>query len=251
MSKVIMAQKAQADTVLRAKNYVSEIYNCIKNSIILSRRDVASTTNVSGKMPMCDFIFNDAVSAAFDVDKDKTVTILSFASYKNPGGGYIRGIVSQEESLCHESYLYNVLRDNMDYYNYNAVHSVDCGYYDDRAILTPNVRFFHNKRDRLINVLACAAPQVPLIKRHRMFDEEKLNRVFSDRIKFVCEIIQQYPTDFVILGAFGCGFHANNTQNAGHYFKTHLQNTNIQSNIIFAFTDEGKLEAFQNGFNED
>ena len=63
-----MAQKAQADTVLRAKNYVSEIYNCIKNSIILSRRDVASTTNVSGKMPMCDFIFNDAVSAAFDVD---------------------------------------------------------------------------------------------------------------------------------------------------------------------------------------
>ena len=249
MYKNKMAQLAQADTIVRAQKYVSEIYDCIQNTIILDPQNVKSKMTKDKQKLSCSFIYGDAVSAAFEISPDKSVTILSFSSYKNPGGGYIKGIISQEESLCHESFLYNVLRDKMDYYNYNAEHSADCGYYDNRAMWIPNVRFFHLGKERLINIITCAAPQVPLIKRHRAFDENKLADVFSSRIKFVCDIIQQYPTDIVILGAFGCGFHANSPYDAGHYFKTHLQNLELKSKIIFTFTDENKEVSFHRGYN--
>ena len=37
--------------------------------------------------------------------------VLNFSSYKNPGGMFINGSKAQEECLCHESFLYNVLKE--------------------------------------------------------------------------------------------------------------------------------------------
>ena len=38
------------------------------------------------------------------------IAVLNFASFKNPGGMFYNGSSAQEESLCHESFLYNVLK---------------------------------------------------------------------------------------------------------------------------------------------
>ena len=37
------------------------------------------------------------------------MAVLAFASFTNPGGGYIQGYLGQEATLCADSYLYNVL----------------------------------------------------------------------------------------------------------------------------------------------
>ena len=248
MCKEKLAQKAQLDTINRAKDYSAEIYDCVKNSIILTRENVQPVKTKSKKNPMPTFIETDIVSAAFNVKPEKTITVLDSAGYKNPGGGYMRGMLGQEETLCHESFLYNVLRDRMDFYVYNFEHSSenDNGYYTDRAIWTPNVRFFHENEERLINVVTCAAPNLPLIRRHRDFDSKKAIDTFNKRIEFVCNILRQYPTDVVIMSAFGCNVFANDTTLAGQFFCQHLKN--ISSKIIFAIEGVRKKNAFQKGY---
>ena len=41
------------------------------------------------------------------------MAVLAFASFTNPGGGYIQGYLGQEATLCADSFLYNVLESSV------------------------------------------------------------------------------------------------------------------------------------------
>ena len=56
----------------------------------------------------------------------KRLAVLNFSSFKNPGGMFEQGSNAQEECLCHESFLYNVLKEKMDFYEKNRK------YYDSK-----------------------------------------------------------------------------------------------------------------------
>ncbi|MFR3925992.1 MAG: TIGR02452 family protein, partial [Collinsella sp.] len=69
------------------------------------------------------------------------MAVLAFASFTNPGGGYIQGYLGQEATLCADSYLYNVLDKPRKWYGENRRRNINCELYRNRALVVPAVRF--------------------------------------------------------------------------------------------------------------
>ncbi|MFR3451345.1 MAG: TIGR02452 family protein [Collinsella sp.] len=87
----------------------------------------------------------DAVAAILENGRGRAefcdLAVLDFASFTNPGGGYTRGSWAQEEALCAESFLYNVLEKQGDWYGENRRRNINCDLYRNRALVVPKVRF--------------------------------------------------------------------------------------------------------------
>lgn len=139
--------------------------------------------------------------------------VLNFASFKNPGGGFLKGAVAQEEYLCQNSTLYNVLSQFASYYEKNRLNTNDALYWN-RAIYSPGIVVLPSEVK--IDVLSCAAPNV---KASRMIDSKKIQAVIS-RIKFVLDILEKEECDTVILGAFGCGVFGNDPRFVAKTFRS-------------------------------
>lgn len=145
----------------------------------------------------------DSVSAIFENRKGKAA-VLNFASYKNPGGMFINGSKAQEECLCHESFLYNVLRQFPDYYDWNNKHK-NRALYENRALYTPNVIFERDNEAVVCDVITCAAPNFTAAEGYCHVSKEENLKVLEDRIDFVLGVAQNNHVDTLILGAYGCG----------------------------------------------
>lgn len=152
------------------------------------------------------------LDAALEYKEGKTC-VLNFASFKNPGGGFLRGAVAQEEYLCQNSTLYNVLSKFPAYYEKNRVNTNDALYWN-RAIYSPGIVVLPSEVK--VDVLSCAAPN---IKASRMIDSKKVQAVIS-RIKFVLDILEKEACDTVILGAFGCGVFGNDPRFVAKTFRS-------------------------------
>ena len=197
-------------TAAMAKMYPTEIQNCVFNSRVYTKyskfNDIPSNENtVSQKL-----VKMDSVEAGKVMSREGKVCILNFASYKHPGGGFITGSIAQEECLCHESILYNVLSSNnlKPFYEYNLNH-LNGGSYEDRAIYTPDVLFVddNNLPKFKADVLTCASPNYGYYIAQRV-SKEKNYKALESRINFVKKILLDNNVDIAILGAYGCGvFH--------------------------------------------
>lgn len=121
------------------------------------------------------------LDAALEYKEGKTC-VLNFASFKNPGGGFLRRAVA--------------------YYEKNRVNTNDALYWN-RAIYSPGIVMLPSETK--VDVLSCAAPN---IRASRMIDSKKIQAVMS-RIKFVLDILEKEECNTVILGAFGCGVFGN------------------------------------------
>lgn len=150
--------------------------------------------------------------AALKYREGKTC-VLNFASFKNPGGGFLKGAVAQEEYLCQNSTLYNVLSQFASYYEKNRLNTNDALYWN-RAIYSPGIVVLPSEVK--IDVLSCAAPNV---KASRMIDSKKIQAVIS-RIKFVLDILEKEECDTGILGAFGCGVFGNDPRFVAKTFRS-------------------------------
>lgn len=69
----------------------------------------------------------------------------------------MKGSKAQEECLCHESYLYNVLREMPDFYAWNNQHK-NKALYLNRALYTEDILFERDDQHAYCDVLTCAAP---------------------------------------------------------------------------------------------
>ena len=133
------------------------------------------------------------------------LAVLDFASFVNPGGGYIRGALAQEEALCTESYLYNVLNEQRDWYGENRRRNINCELYRERALTAPAVRFERGKMHAYADVVVAAAPNAKRARTDYHVSEEALADAMRKRIRFVLAIIDALGREKAVLGAYGCG----------------------------------------------
>lgn len=183
----------------------------------------------------------DSVSALFTENILYPTCILNFASYKNPGGKFIDGSSAQEESLCHESTLYSVLKRCQDYYNYNKVH-INKGIYTNRALYSKDIVFLHNGGLKMIDVLTCAAPNYSIALKYGNFTEEENLKALESRIEFVVNILKENKVETAILGAWGCGVFKQDAKIVAKLWQENLKDSGMH--IIHPIPDDRTYNKF-------
>lgn len=232
-----------ATAKLHVKNAERMWSNEIKHSIsktrmydesLLNSHEMLSTTDKLSN-PEIIVVDEDSVRAVFCHAAGKTA-VLNFASFKQPGGMFLEGSSAQEESLCMESDLYNVLvrfKDN--WYAENAA-MLNRELYKDRALYSPDIMFTRNNDITYADVITCACPNKSAIRYGRFtFTERENSRVLAQRIDFILRIAVEENVDTLILGAFGCGAFSQDADEVANCFKNSMNKYGHHfSKVVFA-----------------
>ncbi len=204
--KQARAEKAQRHTEQMTARFGREIERSLAG---VRRFEAPVETEVEGRVPEVRVMAADAVAAILENGRGRAefcdLAILDFASFTSPGGGYIRGSWAQEEALCAESFLYNVLERQGDWYGENRRRNINCDLYRNRALVVPKVRFSREKIHAYADVLVVAAPNARRAREEYNVGEDILMRAMRDRIRFALDIVDALGHRQVVLGAWGCG----------------------------------------------
>lgn len=209
-----------------------------KDDVLISDKDKVSVMNIR-------VVSMDTVSAITRLYNGNTA-VLNFASYKNPGGGFMLGSIAQEEDLCRYSTLYPVLKANQQYYENNKKF-LNKGLYTNSALYSEDVLFMSDEGPVKCNVITCAAPNWRAAERNgikRSVNSEAL----KERIEFVLKVAAYHGVDTLILGAWGCGVFKQNATEVAELFQNALQNYPYFGNVIFAIPSGRNFDAFKEVF---
>lgn len=236
MDKAARAQQAKDWTEKNSKIFASQIKRAVESSQIYDNNSQFDIPEKVELMPI-DLVAMGSTEAIYEYAKEEkgTIAVLNFASYKNPGGGFLSGSRAQEECLCHESYLYNVLAQFPDYYTWNNDHKNHC-LYENRAIYSKEIGFEHNGTITFCDVITCAAPNIsPSRKYGYGISEAENSAALDSRIKFVLSIAADQKVDTLILGAFGCGVFGQDATEVAQIFRKYLSTDfKVFKRVVFA-----------------
>ena len=244
---------AKIHTTLVETTYKNEIENSIQNTKIYgsSFRLSADATYLSYQTEI--IVENlDSVSAVLKYTDDTSKTaVLNFSSYKNPGGGFLAGSRAQEECLCHESFLYNVLKEFQNsFYDKNCLDK-NKGLYTNKGMYSPDIYFIRDNKTVKCDVITCAAPNKTTAQKYQNVSEDENYGALSSRVKFVLDIAALNNVDTLILGAYGCGVFGQDPYEVADLFKVFLRKYHTCfKKVIFAIPEgkDGNLKAFQEIF---
>jgi uncharacterized protein (TIGR02452 family) len=218
-----------------AKKYPEEIKTCIKNTLTYSQIPNGDKMK-EGKL-VISIKPEDSVTGLFNNAQGKTC-VLNFASYKEAGGMFTKGSKAQEECLCHESFLYNVLKEKEQYYKVNCS-NLNRGLYTNRALYSPDVQFERNGRTIKADVLTCAAPNFYTANKYCNVSTRENSQVLRSRIRFLISILKNEGVETAILGAYGAGVFCQDASEVAKIFKEEINNSMMgcKFNAIFAVPD--------------
>lgn len=245
-------KKAEDWVVKMDEEHAAEIANCVKNTIVFSE-DAFDKTEVEIKNSNSKIILTplDSVSAVFKYAPEGHTAVLNFASYKEPGGMFLQGSKAQEECLCHESVLYNVLREQEDYYTYNRKH-LNKALYQNRALYSPDIYFERGNESVFCDVITCAAPNYTAASKYCNVSQSENSDALTSRIKYILDIATSQKVEILILGAFGCGVFGQNATDVAQITKTLLKNYAFRK-VVLAVIDKNSenYNAFKTIFSEN
>ena len=245
---------AQKHTIEMQDKYSTQIVDAINNTVVYGEDAIVPEMVNHGKKQDTKIIIedSDSVSAIMQMASGKTA-VLNFASYKNPGGMFIEGSRAQEECLCHASFLYNVLKEESSYYDWNNNHK-NWALYRNRALYTPNIMFFNDNAQVCCDVITCAAPNYSAYSKYNTTAGQKPNNdALASRILFILSIAKAQQVDTLILGAFGCGVFGQDARTVARMFKGLLQMERFKcfDTVVFAVPDgkDQNLKRFKEVFD--
>lgn len=174
---------------------------------------------------------------------------LNFASGVNPGGGFLKGALAQEECLCRSSALHATLSGDRMYAFHRARELPDSTSW---TILSPKVPVFRQDDGKaldtpwLLDFMTCAAPYAPKVGREL---SAELLRV---RIRRVLEIARAWGYETLVLGAWGCGAFGNDPARTAMDFKSALEHEfrGAFTHAAFAIADWSPQRRFLGSFRD-
>ena len=250
MTRQQLSQAAERHHREMLEKYPPELY---KSEII--SKDFTLDAITCTKFPMEIAVTeNDTVTEILNHQYDEVfnvVAALNFASFTSPGGGFMQGMLAQEEGLCHYSNLYEVLSKQQAYYDYNKKH-INSGAYENRAIFSYGIPFEKDGNQGFCDIITCAAPNLyhyeQLASDKKPFDN---SAVLKSRIKFILDIAESKCVDTLILGAWGCGAFSQNPVEVAFLFKEQLEESDyLFGKVIFAIPPGENYLAFDAVFNK-
>lgn len=242
------AELAKQHTITMDLKYPEEINKSVEKTKVYTE---PFNKEVNGnKMPVIDIIDTDTVTAIFKHKKQgEKIAALNFASYKHPGGGFMKGSSAQEESVCHESNLYNVISQFESGFYAENNKDKNKALYKDRGLYSPDIVFERGNRQTLCDVITCASPNKKAAQKYCYVSDHKNYEALESRIKFVLDMAEENNIDVIILGAYGCGVFGQDPIEVANLFKQELMGRNFKK-AIFAIPKgkNGNYDAFRRVF---
>lgn len=195
------------------------------------------------------------LAAALAARGEGKIGILNFASAKNPGGGFLKGAMAQEESLASTSCLYATLEKDITMYDYNRAHATYL--YSDYMIYSPDVVFWMDEQGNLLqhpllaDVITAPAPNRGAMLQNQRLDElPQVAPVLKARIEKVLTLAQMQGIEILVLGAWGCGVFRNEPKLVASLFKAVIRERFDRAfqKIIYAVFDTSATQANFNAF---
>jgi uncharacterized protein (TIGR02452 family) len=195
-------------------------------------------------------------AARLTAERSGAVAVLSFASARNPGGGYLNGAQAQEEALCRSSALYATLLRVPEFY---AHHRADRSpFYTDRVIHSPSVPVFRDDRGRLLSApfsvgfLTSPAPNAGVTRARSAEDADRVPELLASRAERVLETAVVCGYRRLVLGAWGCGVFRNDPARVAEAFRAHLTGAGRFGGhfeqVVFAVLDRAPASATRAAF---
>lgn len=245
------AKQALAHTEEMENKFPEEIRECVKNTVTYAPNIAKGNKMIEGE-PIISIHPEDSVTGIFNHAQGKTC-VLNFASYKEAGGMFTKGSKAQEECLCHESFLYNVLKEKEQYYKVNAT-NLNRGLYTNRALYSPDVKFMRDGKINKVDVLTCAAPNFYTANKYCNVSAKENSQVLRSRIRFLLSVLKNEGVETAILGAYGAGVFCQDASEVAKIFKEEINNIMMgcKFNAVFAVPDtkEGNYKKMKAVFEE-
>lgn len=245
------ANIAKQHTKEMAEKYNDEIEHSIKNTTEYNEFHIFSTPSEKFPATVIEIKNADSVSAIISESVNEKLAVLNFASYKEPGGKFMAGSSAQEESLCHKSFLYNVLSQFKKYYANNCK-AKNKALYKNRALYSKDIIFVTDGQQRRCDVITCAAPNITAGRKYCNVSNALNIKELTSRCDFVLAVLAEQDAETIILGAYGCGVFGQSPEDVANIFKNLLTTKylNVFKKVVFAIPDDtnGNYNTFRKIF---
>ncbi|MCD8083225.1 MAG: TIGR02452 family protein [Clostridiales bacterium] len=229
------------------KMYPEETHSSVKRTVYFPEMEVVPT--MGNHFPETEIIVQQetTVDAIFrEVKESPYVCALNFASYKDPGGRFLDGSTAQEESLCHEGNLYNILSSDRLREIFYSRHKfmLNRGLYHSDMLYSPDILFIRDQEVVKSNIITGAAPNRKTAQKYQAVSDEEVREAMFHRIDSILYNAAIMEDEIIILGAFGCGVFGNDLQEVSSVFRDLLHgmyNGNFRK-AVFAVPDQKSFD---------